>query len=1847
MTTESPATRSGSAPRRSGRERKKVESVYDEAARDEELLRSASPKKTTPRQRGGSGIKRGSSDKRKSEEEDDDDNDDKNNDDDVEVASEDERSSSSEESDDDGDDDSDDDDNDFGAKKDKTTPDRATTAGGKNGSAAKGAKKTKKTQIRTGRSPVTPQSAKKVGLKGGGAKGSGGGRGGGAAAKPAARRAAHQALASLAKNVLPPGETPGLSSLVAGLLHSYRPAREDVELGDVPAASEYTPNLVALARKVIAVHNDRPNRAQLALLNLLFRSVGGSEETDLSLGSDDGGGGGGSSRKGSAGRRELSDSEESDAMEDAGDDDEVILDEMDTDEWARVVTDLVDDMRHVPATQILVCADPLGAVHQAHEMAERERRTREDGEAAGADLIVDKEESKKHVSAGAVEYRRIYREFWYVLGHVALTDGGMATTQNNEFESQSQSQAASDDASASAAKEGMGDSTPIVRLDAELVKSIILRIVELSPVGQPDVRAAATLAALSVSHAVLDQSAILVKKMDVASRQYAAAAKSKSPGKEGAKAEALKVRMESLKRTVEDLEEVVLGPVVQGLLVHRYRDSNEHIRTMCIESLSRFSLQRPDLFLTDKYLKYFGWMMHDKNPRVRCAAFDGLLQPFKAVDDTAKGKAWPVGNENLMIEKIDLSMLDHVVAKFLPRIADAVMDPVGEVQEVAMNLMLVLLKGGFLDDVSDDKLWDQTNQRCLAEDAPAAVQNNALYFILDQLEAFDDGGENEKAAPDERKRAQQLDAIASYAAHTLTNGPVPIDKIRVEVCDLLVKSLRSMPEHRGLVTDWSAMLRAIKEDNAAATAHHVTAGDRANVAKQRVLVRMLACAAREEVGSVAETAFLHRGADADAVESTSADAGSRPAGRGKKAPSMGREHENLSIALLKALPNLLIQFKGDLAIIPELASLPRFLIPTVFSLPQRKQDFMALIKNLGDIYLSSSDDRILDSTARSLVSLCDGDHARIPESKAQLRKVVVELRNRVVELMSSDDSTIATSAVSVDPASGSDFTSVRSKRRSSAKKKTPASGARDTSSPSSDKTSLTDEGTDAPDAPDADSEYSIFLNLKRLKILSKKCDLSVFFDDRNNVNQLELLCNFVTDGLKSRLRASKPVDMRLNADEETAEHKVIDSPEVLGAIGKSVGEGLEFLLCVIAWFTHSVQVSENLVVEDDDLIDNAMEEDKDDNTVEDHTVLRLRSRLLSTLELCFAQYILSSDDHGDDETSVAQHSEHQHSFSDFVQLAAGKVTSDLRTLFPKEYADAASPILRSFALQEDGRLIGAYVRFLDSKEHLLRENDDTASSAERKLSQSLLYPMGRAVATNWTNGNRREAGMFLRHIGASGPTAADIVSATSRQMKKIDPVRMLESQMASLRQSYEIWIDDTPELESDFPSEEEMADFEYAEKTHKEQFAKLEHRASQFSQTLGVFGRLSDKKLGPALNGFVREGIRFSFSNLDSSGEDSLVLGSRLSFLLLLSKYASWAKKNKKHKAEIQAYVDALETEMRDHEEFEDVHVDDLESLATFRQIVGLKPLDLPKSGASVVSGRSVASARSSTVASARSGRSVASAKSSTVASARSGRSVASARSGRSVASAVSGRSYASTKSGRSVASAASGRSVASAVSGRSVASARSGRSVASGVSGRSSASVVSGRSGASVMSERSGISVASARSGVSVASARSGASVTSTPSGASAVSARTGVSVMSARTGTSVMSARSGASVDSGLSASDVDGDESLDGVSVLPSPAPSTGTRSAGSRASRSSRLSSTLPTLPESSAEKEESPQDEDSDSDSHFSESPGNSSGEKRFQSQMTYEHSGDDDNSVASSVSDVGSEMSRPTKSRRT
>jgi hypothetical protein len=159
------------------------------------------------------------------------------------------------------------------------------------------------------------------------------------------------------------------------------------------------------------------------------------------------------------------------------------------------------------------------------------------------------------------------------------------------------------------------------------------------------------------------------------------------------------------------------------------------------------------------YLKYFAWMASDKNSKVRIAALKGLLAPFLAYQEQSKQ---PSGSSRRGFQnfKIDISNMQHVTVKFLPRLVDCTEDSEDvKVQEVAMKLLLEMLKAGFLDEWDDDNAWDAVNMKALDIYTSPEVRKGALYFVLEQLDAFDfatDGHANEK------KQLEQLTEIAKW-----------------------------------------------------------------------------------------------------------------------------------------------------------------------------------------------------------------------------------------------------------------------------------------------------------------------------------------------------------------------------------------------------------------------------------------------------------------------------------------------------------------------------------------------------------------------------------------------------------------------------------------------------------------------------------------------------------------------------------------------------------------------------------------------------------------------------------------------------------------------------------------------------------------------------------------------------------------------------------------------------------------------------------------------------------------------------------------------------------------------------
>lgn len=514
------------------------------------------------------------------------------------------------------------------------------------------------------------------------------------------RRGVQTALAALARKTLVATETAD-NSLVAALLQSYKTDGFKQRGAHDQDSTIYTVQLQTIARRVIEQHKQDPNKAEVNLLNLLFRSVGGSLETNI-------------------------------------DPDKTQLEDMDNEEWAKVVTDLVDEMRHTQADRILLCADPDGAVHAAAVASSK-----------NSDTV-----AVHHSSLGVREYRKIYEEFWYVLGTIALMEGT------------SSKDADSDDESIDDNRQNTMNYTSTSRFDVEVVRDLIFRVSELVTVGQPDVRAAATIAAFQLGHAVLNRTVELGAKLNTATRQFDAATRGKKDGERSRKAESFRLQMDSIKRTRADLQEIVMSSIIQGVFMHRYRDADMFIRAASLKALSRMTLQRPDLFMMDKYLKYFGWMMSDKAACVRVASLAGLCAPFQTLEASTTSRKPP----------IDIHAMENVVNKFLPRIADCVVDVNVSVQEHALSLALLLLREGLFDEVEDDNIWNQINLRALDPSTTPRVRRDALYFVMDQLEAFDDDADTktgqkrdrsiDKSAPlaqsSERMIVQRLDALASW-----------------------------------------------------------------------------------------------------------------------------------------------------------------------------------------------------------------------------------------------------------------------------------------------------------------------------------------------------------------------------------------------------------------------------------------------------------------------------------------------------------------------------------------------------------------------------------------------------------------------------------------------------------------------------------------------------------------------------------------------------------------------------------------------------------------------------------------------------------------------------------------------------------------------------------------------------------------------------------------------------------------------------------------------------------------------------------------------------------------------------
>lgn len=163
----------------------------------------------------------------------------------------------------------------------------------------------------------------------------------------------------------------------------------------------------------------------------------------------------------------------------------------------------------------------------------------------------------------------------------------------------------------------------------------------------------------------------------------------------------------------------------QSTFIHRYRDIDPSIRSLCIDHLSSWIQSCPMLFLENTYLRYLGWTLSDKIPQVRKSAIKGISTLVtNALQDTSL--------ESNQINIVTISGMRSFLERFSQRIIEISTKDINEscrIEALYLGSKLIpydLIPKDILNDMS--LIQGIFSQKSLWIEASGTVLSNILKY---------------------------------------------------------------------------------------------------------------------------------------------------------------------------------------------------------------------------------------------------------------------------------------------------------------------------------------------------------------------------------------------------------------------------------------------------------------------------------------------------------------------------------------------------------------------------------------------------------------------------------------------------------------------------------------------------------------------------------------------------------------------------------------------------------------------------------------------------------------------------------------------------------------------------------------------------------------------------------------------------------------------------------------------------------------------------------------------------------------------------------------------------------------
>ncbi|XP_060595340.1 cohesin subunit SA-1-like isoform X2 [Ruditapes philippinarum] len=431
-------------------------------------------------------------------------------------------------------------------------------------------------------------------------------------------------------------------------------------------------------------------------------------------------------------------------------------------------------------------------------------------------------------------------------------------------------------------------------------------------------RHTSTLAAMKLMTALVDVALNLSINLDNTQRQYEAERQKTKNKQATERLNLLLVKRQELEENQAEIRNM-LTYIFKGVFVHRYRDTQAEIRSICMKEIGVWMKKYPNMFLDDGYLKYVGWTLYDKVGDVRLGCLKALYPLYDTSDLCHK--------------------LEYFTNRFKDRIVEMTLDKETEVAVQGVKLVISILNS-FGDAVLSDK--DCENVYELVYSSHRQVAQAAGEFLNAKLFRHEDDDATVAKTAKGKKRSPNTPLIRDLVQFF-------IESELHEHGAYLVDSLWDI---NPMMKDWECMTDLLLEEPGK--------NEEALDDKQETsLIEIMVCCVKQ------------------------AATGESPVGRGhgkqkltaKEKQSVQDDKTKLTEHFISALPQLLLKYLMDPEKVSNLLQIPQYFDLEIYTSSRQEKNLESLLRYLHEIVEKHTDQEVLESCSKCFECLCDEAYA--------------------------------------------------------------------------------------------------------------------------------------------------------------------------------------------------------------------------------------------------------------------------------------------------------------------------------------------------------------------------------------------------------------------------------------------------------------------------------------------------------------------------------------------------------------------------------------------------------------------------------------------------------------------------------------------------------------------------------------------------------------------------------------------------------------------------------------------------------------------------------------------------------